>query len=348
MRSTIDDSCVTSFLRGVRLSFVSAFMRGSCGVFELLVWWRAGGRFEERAGVTGVLYDPDGCIRNTNRVGGLNRCTRGCNGGTLMLVARSKCGHVRSILGIKFRKCSVRPICRCFGERYDGARVGHLMTIVGRGNYSIIVNVNNKGVLSATGTITCCGRIPMLVYPAVTSASTPYDTLSIVCASRNMFRRCLFLPTGPGVILVSARVVTGSPIELAISKVNSTLTACFRTETYRTDRTAAYTNKGIAVTTVSLTGLYFSALVGRNIGTGLTLRTKTYAGTIRGMVRTGALLDKVKFRDNNLTKTRTVRGKFAILSRYRRVCRKRGITFKAVARLILRSVPTRRLRSVVS
>lgn len=298
--------------------------------------------------VTTVFGDPDGCVRNPSRLTGLNSCIRPLNTGTLIVIAPSNGGHINTGVRNNFTRTGTRLLFRSFGNRYSGNRISHLITLTHSGNYSVVININNNGVLSATGTITCCLRSPIVVYPAVTSASTPYSTLSILCASSNRFSGCLFLGTGPGVILVSAAIVTTDPIHLAISNVNSTLTACFRTRTARSTSNNAYTNNGNKVTNLTLTGLYCRALVTSNIGTGITLRGNTLAPTIRRVVRTGALLSNVNFRDSNLTTTRTVRGNLAVLPRYRNVCRNRGITFNAVIRLMLRSTPARGLRRILN
>lgn len=93
---------------------------------------------------------------------------------------------------------------------------------------SAIVTVNKKGSVSITGMVTTSRRYSLMIYPAVTSASTPADTVSVLCDRRKGVGRVVLRGGGPSLILMSDGVVTGTPIHFLITNVNSTLSACFR------------------------------------------------------------------------------------------------------------------------
>lgn len=218
---------------------------------------------------------------------------------------------------------------------------------MGRLNTGMIINVNNNGAVSITGTITRFTRVPIVVFPAVTSASTPYATLSIMCGSSNRFSHCLFLPRGPSTIVTSANVVTTTPAGFFTTNVNSTLTAFFRTHTYYCTSNLGLMRGHMSHANLNVTLVYCRLVIRGMRVTVSTTHHRMIAPTLRRVIRTAVCLDNVNTRSNNLTTTRTIDGNVSSLPRLRRVRRNRGMTFNLLARLILRGTSTRRVRGIV-
>lgn len=267
-------------------------------------------------------------------------CIGGVNGDFLILLSPGGGQEVNRHVSGTLGDTGGSMFCTRFRNRYSGGTVTSTRSVTCRRNYSTVVNMNKNGTLSATGTITAgLNSLPAVVVPAVTSGSTPYDDMTIVCGRRNIIVGTLVVGRGPSLILISAKVVTRTPGGCLISNVKSTLSACFRTHTYRHDKTGAVTHKTYSTATLTLTTLYCGALLGSSLRTLGTIRGRRMGSTLRQIVRTYICLDNIKFRSKNLTTTRTVGSNFTRIPRTRKTSRNRGITFKLLTRLVLRGTP---------
>jgi len=104
-------------------------------------------------------------------------------------------------------------------------------------------------------------KVPVIIAPTIASTDAPCSALSVIYTPDGQFKRYLFLPSNPNVVLVDTKVVASAPARFLVSGMGDALATWFEAESCQIKYAGNMTGKVGSMTAYALARLCYETLL---------------------------------------------------------------------------------------
>jgi glycerol dehydrogenase len=182
-----------------------------------------------------------------------------------------------------------------------------------RDKVEVIVGVGGGKTLDTAKSVAFNLKVPVIIAPTVASTDAPCSALAVIYTPDGQFKRYLFLPNNPNVVLVDSRVVAQAPVRFLVSGMGDALATWFEAEACRIKYAGNMTGKVGSMTAYALARLCYDTL----LTYGVQARTACAAGIVtpalEKVIEANTLLSGLGFESGGLAAAHAIHNGLTVL-----------------------------------
>jgi glycerol dehydrogenase len=150
-------------------------------------------------------------------------------------------------------------------EKFTGEcsdeEIERLVKLAKGANLDLVVGVGGGKTLDTAKATAYELKVPVIIAPTIASTDAPCSALSVIYTPDGQFKRYLFLPSNPNVVLVDTKVVASAPARFLVSGMGDALATWFEAESCQIKYAGNMTGKVGSMTAYALARLCYETLL---------------------------------------------------------------------------------------
>ena len=120
-----------------------------------------------------------------------------------------------------------------FGGESSDEEFKRLANLVSHHNSDCIIGMGGGKVLDTAKAVAFESKVPVAIVPTIASTDAPCSAVSVVYTPKGYFKRYLFLPRNPELVLVDTQVIARAPVRFLVAGMGDALATWFEAESCR-------------------------------------------------------------------------------------------------------------------
>lgn len=185
-------------------------------------------------------------------------------------------------------------------ERFTGECSDEEIGRLAQGTADVVVGIGGgKSLDTAKAVGHQLGR-PVAIVPTLASTDAPCSALSVIYTPEGEFKRYLFLPQNPALVLVDTGIIAQAPVRFLVSGMGDALATMFEAESCRQRFAANMTGKVGSMTAYSLARLCYETLLEYGLSAKLACEAHVVTPALEHIVEANTLLSGLGFESGGL------------------------------------------------
>ncbi len=200
-----------------------------------------------------------------------------------------------------------------FGGECSDEEIGRLVTVGQSFEAQVVIGIGGGKTLDTAKAVAHFLGLPVIIVPTIASTDAPCSALSVIYTPEGQFKRYLFLPSNPNVVLVDTRIIVKAPARFLISGMGDALATWFEAESCQIKRAPNMTGRLGSMTAYALARLCYETL----LTYGVQAVTANHAGVVtpafEKVVEANTLLSGLGFESGGLAAAHAIHNGLTVL-----------------------------------
>ncbi len=156
---------------------------------------------------------------------------------------------------------TISPLVEPFGGECSDEEIERLVQIGRTGGVEFVIGIGGGKTLDTAKAVAHAIKLPVIIVPTIASTDAPCSALSVIYTPDGQFKRYLFLPKNPDVVLVDTRIIVQAPARFLISGMGDALATWFEAESCQIKQAPNMTGRLGSMTAYALARLCYETLL---------------------------------------------------------------------------------------
>ncbi len=237
-------------------------------------------------------------------------------------------------------------------ERFQGEcsdeEIERLNGILGDVGSDVVVGIGGGKTLDTAKAVAHHAEVPVVIVPTIASTDAPISALSVIYTPEGAFKRYLFLPTNPDLVLVDTKVVAEAPVEFLVSGMGDALATWFEAESARQAYASNMTGNLGSMTAYALARLCFDTLLEFGLAARTACEAHAVVPALEKIVEANTLLSGLGFESGGLAAAHAIHNGFTVLEAAHDAYHGEKVAFGTLTSLFLTDKPVALIDQVYS
>ena len=225
-----------------------------------------------------------------------------------------------------------------FGGESSDEEIERLTGIAG--DTEVVVGVGGGKTLDTAKAVAYHIKARVVIVPTLASTDAPTSALSVIYTPEGAFKRYLFLPTNPDLVLMDTKIISEAPVEFLVSGMGDALATWFEAESARQSSAANMTGNLGSMTAYALARLCFDTLMEYGLAARTACEANAVTPALEKIVEANTLLSGLGFESGGLGAAHAIHNGFTVLEEAHDAYHGEKVTFGVLASLHLTGKPT--------
>jgi len=177
----------------------------------------------------------------------------------------------------------------------------------------VIVGVGGGKTIDTAKATAHAEGLPVIVVPTIASTDAPCSALSVIYTPDGQFKRYLFLPSNPNVVLVDTRVIAQAPARFLVSGMGDALATWFEAESCRIKYAPNMTGHIGSMTAYALARLCYETLLEYGVQAVTACKAGIVTPALEKIVEANTLLSGLGFESGGLAAAHAIHNGLTVL-----------------------------------
>jgi glycerol dehydrogenase len=233
-----------------------------------------------------------------------------------------------------------------FGGEASDEEIERLNAIVKSAGSEVIVGIGGGKTLDTAKAVSYANKLPVVVVPTIASTDAPCSALSVIYTPDGAFKRYLFLPKNPDVVIVDTEVVVNAPVRFLVSGMGDALATWFEAESVRVKYGSNMTGHPGSMTAYALARLCFDTLMEYGVTAKVACEAHAVVPALERVVEANTLLSGLGFESGGLAASHAIHNGLTVLHGTHSVFHGEKVAFGTLASLFLTDKPADMIEQV--
>ncbi|MBW2059857.1 MAG: glycerol dehydrogenase [Deltaproteobacteria bacterium] len=235
-----------------------------------------------------------------------------------------------------------------FGGECTEEEIARLSEISKQTACEVIAGVGGGKTLDTAKAVADEVKRPVVVVPTIASTDAPCSAISVIYTPSGGFKRYLFLPKNPDLVLVDTGIIASAPVRFLVSGMGDALATRFEAESCRAKH-AKNTAGGVGtMTSYALARLCYETLLEHGVAAKLACEAHVVTPALDHIVEANTLLSGLGFESGGLAAAHAIHNGLTVLEGTHGSYHGEKVTIGVLASLILTDKPKNIIDEVFS
>ena len=226
-----------------------------------------------------------------------------------------------------------------FNRECSDEEIGRLFLIAEKQNFDVIVGIGGGKTLDTAKVVANKLNLPVAIVPTIASTDAPCSALSVVYTQTGEFKKCLFFPKNPDLVLVDTKIIVHAPARLLVSGMGDALATWFEAESCKTKYAGNTTGDIGSLTAFALAELCYKTLMEYGLLAKLACESHAITPALEHIVEANTLLSGIGFESGGLATAHAIHNGLTVLKQTQKYFHGEKVAIGTLASLFLNDKP---------
>ena len=187
-----------------------------------------------------------------------------------------------------------------FGGECSDEEIEHLAALGGAQGPQMVVGIGGGKTLDTAKAVAHALRVAVIVAPTIASTDAPSSALSVIYTAAGDFKRYVFYPANPNVVLVDTGLVARAPVRLLVAGMGDALATWFEAESCQRKYAPNMSGRVGSMTAYALARLCYETLLDYGVLAKSACEAKIVTPALERVVEANTLLSGLGFESGGL------------------------------------------------
>ena len=193
-----------------------------------------------------------------------------------------------------------------FGGQCSDEEIERLLNISRKAKCDVIVGIGGGRTLDTAKAISCELKMPVVMCPTIASSDAPTSAVAVIYHPSGVFKRNVFLPRNPDIVLVDTRIIVQAPVRFLVAGMGDALSTWFEAESCQKKYAPNTTGDLGSITAYALARLCYETLLQYGLSAKLACEMKAVTPAFEHIVETNVLLSGLGFESGGLAAAHSI------------------------------------------
>lgn len=194
----------------------------------------------------------------------------------------------------------ITPQVEVFGGECSDEEIERLVQVAKTSGAEFVIGIGGGKTLDTAKATAHFLHKPVIIVPTIASTDAPCSALSVIYTPDGQFKRYLFLPKNPDVVLVDTHIIVQSPARFLISGMGDALATWFEAESCQIKQAGNMTGRLGSMTAYALARLCYETLLTYGVQAVTANRAGVVTAAFEKVVEANTLLSGLGFESGGL------------------------------------------------
>ncbi|WP_292587864.1 glycerol dehydrogenase [Mesotoga sp. UBA5557] len=199
----------------------------------------------------------------------------------------------------------------------------------------VLVGIGGGKTLDTAKAVAHNLKIPVAVVPTIASTDAPCSALSVIYTPEGEFKRYLFLPKNPDLVLVDSKVIASAPARFLVSGMGDALATWFEARSCEIGNAKNMTGNPGSMTAYSLARLCYETLLKYGEQAKNACQAQVVTSALEKVIEANTLLSGLGFESGGLAAAHAIHNGLTILQETHEFFHGEKVAFGTLASLFL-------------
>ena len=235
-----------------------------------------------------------------------------------------------------------------FGGECCDEEIERLSTMGRAQSSQVVVGIGGGKTLDTAKAVAHALQVPVIVAPTIASTDAPSSALSVIYTPEGDFKRYVFYPSNPNVVLVDTGLVARAPVRLLVSGMGDALATWFEAESCQRKYAPNMTGRVGSMTAYALARLCYETLLNYGVLAKSACEGKVVTPALERVVEANTLLSGLGFESGGLAAAHAIHNGLTALDETHRFYHGEKVAVGALVSLFLTDKPAEVIDEVYS
>ena len=222
-----------------------------------------------------------------------------------------------------------------FGGECSDEEIERLLNLLGKEECHFVVGIGGGKALDTAKAVAHEARLPVAVVPTVASTDAPCSALSVIYTAEGSFKRYLFFPKNPDLVLVDTQIVANAPVRLLVAGMGDALATWFEAESCMKKYAPNMSGNIGSMSAYALARLCYDTLLKFGATAKMLCEARVVTPALEHIVEANTLLSGLGFESGGLAASHAIHNGLTVLEQTRRCYHGEKVAFGTLASLFL-------------
>lgn len=200
-----------------------------------------------------------------------------------------------------------------FGGESSDEEVERIGGVVQNVNAEVVVGIGGGKTLDTAKAVGYHNKLPVVIVPTLASTDAPTSALAVIYTPQGEFKRYLFLPKNPDVVLVDTKLVVNSPVRFLVSGMGDALATWFEAESTRQKFAGNMSGNLGSMAAYALARLCYETLIEYGLQAKTSCEVHAVTPALERVVEANTLLSGLGFESGGLAAAHAIHNGFTVI-----------------------------------
>ncbi len=206
-------------------------------------------------------------------------------------------------------------------------------------NAEVIIGIGGGKTLDTAKAVAYTLNLPVVIVPTVASTDAPTSALSVIYTPEGVFKRYLFLPENPNLVLVDTDIIARAPVRFLVAGIGDALSTWFEADACQRNYANNMTGRVGSMAAYSLARLCYDTLLGYGVAAKVSCEAQVVTPALERIVEANTLLSGLGFESGGLSACHAIHNGLTTLEQTHPYWHGEKVAIGVVASLFLTDKP---------
>jgi len=200
-----------------------------------------------------------------------------------------------------------------FGGESSDEEIGRLSDLGTRVGCEVVAGIGGGKTLDTAKAVAYGLKLPVATVPTAASTDAPCSAVAVIYTSAGKFKRYLFLPKNPDLVLVDTAIIARAPVRFLVSGMGDALATWFEAESCRQKHAGNMTGDVGSLTAYTLARLCYDTLLADGLAAKVACEAQAVTPALEHIVEANTLLSGLGFESGGLAAAHAIHNGLTVL-----------------------------------
>jgi len=235
-----------------------------------------------------------------------------------------------------------------FGGECSDEEIARLSDLAKRVGCEVVAGIGGGKSLDTAKAVAYGVKVPVATVPTAASTDAPCSAISVIYTPEGKFKRYLFLPRNPDLVLVDTKIIAQAPVRFLVSGMGDALSTWFEAESCKKKYAGNMTGDVGSLAAYALARLCYDTLLADGIAAKVACEAHAVTPALEHIVEANTLLSGLGFESGGLAAAHAIHNGLTVLEHTHTYYHGEKVAVGTLASLFLTDKPKATIDEVYS